>query len=345
MALPLLAACSRSEAGPETDSGTLLLEINPASIEVKASEYGELTELERTVNDYEVFVFNTDGSLSRHLYRQTGGEVGKTYQESLSLPAGEFRIYALLNGSGMGSKVESEDELLGLEIGLAESNSRSGLLQLGSTSASVSMGEGTSVEIRALRIVARLHLDSVRNNLPAAYNDVQVTGFMLINVVGNENLGCSAIHSKWLNRYGRSTVGNRNSIIDGENYKASASALTWKTLSEKIPTGEASSALATNLYCFRNTLTNLPSGWKPEFEDCATVAVLITSINGTTYYYPVRINEYIEGAILPNYSYSMSLTLNNIGSKDPCEMIQLGDLNASISVDSWGDGGNADYKY
>jgi len=338
----LALSCGRE---PKTEFVPGSLEVRLSTTATKASEYDVLTELELTINNYEILVFGADGRVVRHLYTQTGGTVGQEYSESFSLPVGEYTVYALINGGGMAAEVDDVQSLLALNIGLAECNSRSGLIQIGSSTATVALGSSTIVEIQTRRLVARVHLDSVRNNLPESYGDIKVLGFLLANVVGNENLASTAVASQWLNRYGRSTVSNKHSIIDGQTYKASASAMTWKGLSAVVPRGETSSEVACNLYCYRNTLDNDPQGWSAEFEPCATVAVLMVAIGDGTYYYPVRINSYIEGAIAPNYSYSMALTLNNLGSKDPAEMIYFGEIEASITVDKWGDGGEAEYRY
>jgi len=351
LALGVLAGCTKETATPKQDkndvepagSGILAVVISPGAASVKSG--GISSEVERIVRDCEILVFDDSGRLSRRSYFDKQGTLDSSMQEKYSLAMGEYRVYAIINGGGIGGDVSTLEALLAKPILMDEYYGSDGFLHIGGGVASVALNQTTTLEIEALRLVSRIRLESVRSNLPETYTDVRLKGFLLCNVVANGNLGGTAAASWWYNRYGRSILVQKESIIDGSKYPAQAPELTWHSLNLPLKHGESTTESACNLYCMPNKLENQVKSWREDFSPCATIATLCVEVDGEAYYYPLRVNRYAEGGLAANTSYSISMTLDNLGSKDPTVPLDNGSLQATIKVANWDDGGGSVYSY
>ena len=196
--------------------------------------------------------------------------------------------------------------------------------------------DSTTVEL--VRGVSRISLERVENKLPAPFGAVTLRHAFLCNVVGNQNLGgvADADPGKYINR--EATRGHvRNQVIGVGNVEAECKDLTFKTLgSPEVANGDARSFQNVFFYAFPNPLTTPNNGFHETFTPTATVLMVVVTVKGTDYYYPVP----LRNGLLANTEYKVSLTLAGLGNTedDPFARIDKGDLKATISVSPWSDG-------
>lgn len=328
------------EDGPR---GSIQINIAPdIAGQTKASPYITTVAQETNIEDYQVLIFRNDGSLARYL-SGTNDEPGFAELPSIEVPVGRYSVYAVANGPSAAA-VTTKGALDELLAPLAEYNDSEKLVQYGMDTCTVTEDETEVVEVELARLVARIHLESVRNNLPAAYGSVRLKHVFLANVVANENLSCSTEPQTWYNRYAR-TSAQTPAIIDGSSNHADAEDITFKATNLDIAPGASITNVA-NLYCYKNDYSNTPGTYSAVFSPCATLCVLAMEIGGQTYYYPVNIADRMgdPNMIEANNSYSIAVTITNLGSTEPSIPVKKGSLEIRVYVGSWSNGGSADVE-
>ena len=294
---------------------------------------------ENKLNKLTLYVFDAAGMLDVS-HACTSAEIA-AQQVKLRTKTGRKTICAVANMSAaMQVQADTKYRLADLDAipyELAD-NSPTGFVMRGvSGDVSVSSGSGGSATVSLVRGVARVSLESVKNNLPAPFGTVKLRHAFLCNVVGNQNIGgvADADPQKYINR--EATRGHvRNQVIGTGSVEAECKDLTFKTLGQDVAHGDTQSLQNSRFYAFPNPLTTPNNGFNENFTPTATVLMVVVSVKGTDYYYPVP----LRNGLVANTEYKVELTLAGLGNteEDPFARIDKGDLTATISVSPWNNG-------
>ena len=296
------------------------------------SAYTASKEYETKIDDVQLIVFDENGDLCSFLNAGT-----RLSGISFKVTYGTKEIYAVINGAPLDGYA-SKSAFLAIATKL-EDNKKSGeggFLMLGHSTVTVS-GPSASVSIAVSRLTARVALVGITHELPEAYSTIHVNRAFLANVVGNQNYAGNASPSLWYNKDGRADESTRNAahVIDGSTYLASVPSLTYAEIETDVPWCETAdfSSDPYLFYAYANSSAVAPSGFHNPFQPSKTVLVVDVNVGTKRYYYPVAI-----GPLAANTSYTVALTLTEIGSQDPDAPVQKSSLTANITVSGWGTG-------
>ena len=171
------------------------------------------------------------------------------------------------------------------------------------------------------------------NRLPAPMGAVTAVRAFLCNVVGNQSVKGDAAAQVWLNQEATPDHGGRDHVIGTGSWAAQEQALTFRTLGDQVALNATKSYSDKFFYCYPNALTDPNNGYNATFRPTATVLMVVLSIRGTDYYYPVA----LTGGLVRNSEYRVDLTVSGLGNTadDPFARIEKGDLAASVTVADW----------
>ena len=337
LAAAVLCSCDKNDdclpCEQETRSGTLSVSLNfeePPTTKA-ATSYVTAQTYETKVNDVQILVFDDKGALNAYVDADA-----KTSDISISTIYGDKTIWAVVNGPDV-SQITKLADLKAVTVNLGTNNSlteTTGFVMTGSTTCTLNAGSMTA-SISVKRLVARIALLKVNNALPASYGSINVNTVTLTNVVGNQNLDCSAAISTWYNKAGRTDGSTSTAIIDGSAYKASLPDLTFKSVNQTVANGSALSPSTPYLfYTFPNATTKDNTGWYySNFTARKTRLVVAATIGSTKYYYPITIDTPVR-----NTAYSVELTIAGLGSTDPDIPVEKGIITATVTVEGWAEG-------
>ncbi len=337
--LAVLTSCKKQERAtvePALPDGVAELTVNlfcdsgPSSRAVSA--YTASKDYETKIDDVQLIIFDENGDLCGFFNAGT-----KLTGINCTVSYGTKEIYAVINGEPLDG-VPTKSAFLALTTNL-EDNKKTGsggFLMIGHNTVTVN-GPSASVSIPVSRLTARVALVGIAHNLPEAYSSIHVNGAFLANVVGNQNYAGTASPSLWYNKDGRADEATRNAshIIDGDVYLASVPSLTYAEIDTDIPWSDEADFTSNPylFYTYANSSSTAPSGFHNPFQPSKTVLVVDVNVGTKRYYYPVVI-----GPIAANTSYTVALTLTEIGSQEPDAPVLKSSLTANISVTGWGAG-------
>lgn len=294
--------------------------------------YTGTKDYETQVNTVQILVFDELGMLN--IYKDAGTAVSDI---EVNINTGNKTVWAVVNGPDV-SAVTTESALQATKITLGNhSRDKSiGFIMAGSTSCNLTE-TGASVNIPVSRFVSRVALKRVTNSLPASYGNILIDHVILINIIGGQNLGGNATitSSSWMHPAGRGNI-HYDHIIDGESYDPSAS-VAFSNDNRSISNGLSySESTPQTYYCFPNPTTTDAYGWtQGSFTARKSRLVVAAVIGGTTYYYPITIDNPER-----NKTYTVELTIVGLGATDPDEPINKANIIASVSVEPWVTGTN-----
>lgn len=335
----LAAACDKTPGpGEAVPEGELTVNLTGLWDTTTKSTPGSAGE--NKLNRLTLYVFDAAGMLDVS-HTCTDAEIAAR-QATVRTKTGRKTLCAVANMSAaMQAEADAKYRLAdldGVSYGLADNSPTSLVMRGVTTDVSVSSGSGGSATVNLVRGVSRVSLESVGNKLPAPFGTVTLRHAFLCNVVGNQNLGggADADPGKYINR--EATRGHvRNQVIGVGNVEAECKDLTFKTLgNQEVANGDARSFQNVFFYAFPNPLTTQNDGFHDSFTPTATVLMVVVTVKGTDYYYPVP----LRNGLVANTEYKVSLTLAGLGNTedDPFARIDKGDMNATISVSPWNDG-------
>lgn len=294
------AAAVSCQKGPvaeiplRAEEGVLKLAVSGGSAS-KASSNTGLQGLELIISDVQIAVFNAENSTNatgkagcRQYYGSYGSQrldnANNTSGclEAISLPAGDYSVYAVVNGPDI-SKLETISGLNALEVPFDEWNGANAgklkltdpvhdLVQAGCANVTVKAGQTkdcpASVVVPVKRLAARVRLVGITNNLPEAYGEVLVKRVFLANVIKQEVLGADAnldtvswraklgpdVEVYWGNCWGRSSIGAAASMIGTGGCRAYSPENTFFDCSGGIgiASGQTCDKAAHSFYCYAN---------------------------------------------------------------------------------------------
>lgn len=332
-------------------------DIMPDSVDPQVKEYGTLNfeiaadepvltkavtayttaqTYESQANKVQILVFGSDGAIN--FYQNLGTKTSG----SISTTAGTKTVWAVVNGPDL-SSISKLTDLQAKAVALSDNSTTAstGFVMAGSASCTVTAA-GASCAVTVSRLVSRVALVNVINKLPASYGALTVERVFLSNVVGNQNLAGSASASTWYNKEGRADESTRNTahIIDGTTYKASCETLTYKGVGQSVANGATHTPTTPYLfYSFPNSSTTAPAGFKSTFAAQRSVLVVVATVSGKTYYYPVVLDD---ATLERNKTYTVGLTITGLGSTDPNQPVTKGGVSASVTISGWSAGATYD---
>ena len=339
MAAAVLCSCDKNAdcvpCEDQQETGTLAVSLLfDEGAQTKAvTSFTTSQTYEKQVNKVQIFVFDESGKIN--IYKDAGTTQSNI---SISTTTGKKTIWAVVNGPDL-SEVASLAELEDTAIDLAANSTTAatGFVMAGSTSCTVSASAATA-NISVSRLVARVALQKVTNQLPDGYGALTIDNVVLTNVAGNQNIAGDATPATWYNKMGRKDGATESSqIIDGDTNKASCEALTFKSVKQEVAHGSDLNITTPYLfYSFPNSNTAGSTGWVNPFTARASRLVVTATIDGVKYYYPVTLSKKLER----NKAYTVEITITGLGSTDPDKPIEKGGLTAAITVLDWVDGGS-----
>lgn len=311
---------------PEGDGGTKSLEA-----------YTVAQAYETAINRIQVLVFDSAGKLER--YADLDGSA-TTFTSSVSV--GEKTVYAAVNGRDL-SGIKSMAELGASALDLSDNSVQTGggFVMSGTAGCSVTASSVAACTVSVSRIVARVALKGITNELPSSYGAVTISHVFLANVVGSQNpLGTASLDgATWYNKYGRSDdATSASQIIDGSTGReASCQSMTYARIDKAAGNGASYSPSVPHLfYTYANSSTVAPMSFRTgTFQPPRTILVAVVKINGVDNYYPVVLDK---STLERNTTYTVALTLSGPGSSDPAIPLEHGSISATISVSGWDSG-------
>ncbi len=294
--------------------------------------YSEELGYETAVNSLQLLIFDKDGLLRHYSPVDVSGN---EYKKTITMAEGEKHVWAVANAADL-SSIKTETELMTTAVNLEDNSveATKGFVMAGSKNVTLN-AEPADVSVSISRIVGRVALCSITNSLPPAYGAITINRVFLSNVVGNQNLNGDAKPTLWYNKEGRmdeETLEYEHKI-DGDTYKASCESLTYKAVNSSVATkGAYNPENKCVFYGMPNdSSTKAPTGFSYPFFGEQTTLVVETTISSNTYYYPIVMKD----GISRNCSYSVYLTITDLGSDDPNKPVLRGSLNVTIEVAKW----------
>lgn len=321
----LLVGCNKpsQEKASEIDSsrqmGVLTVNIGHGAPVTKATTTD--TAGEGKMSTLDILVFHSGGTLDGKLEtseRYTPN--ADTYSSEITVSLGAKTVVVLANvETSVISGITTLAQYQAIKWNFAD-NQRDRFVMWAQGNVTVS-GNATSDKLDASlkRVVSRVQLLKVVNNLPTALGSFTLRGAYLINVAR--------------------TQGN-TTYADAQYWRPSTTGIA--TATKAMLEGPASTTLAKDaewnapaagyyLYGFPNSA---PAATNPDTKDYVTKLIIEGSILGTTYYYPIGISSMGE-----NLAYKVnSVTIKRTGSTDPDKYVSKAALDVNIDVLDWTNG-------
>lgn len=306
-AVAICTACHEAAIEPLTEaSKTVRLEVSLPEVDTKISG----SSSESTVNDLQVFVFDDGGMLEAY---------GNTQSSSLSLDCipGTKQVVALVNAPDL-SGISSYAGLTG-QISSLSDNEVGTLVMEGEKS--VNLATSTTVTVPVSRLVAKISLVGITNELALDYHRNQsftVVSAYLINVAGTKTYLSDSQPDVWYNKM---------------KYSSELETMLWETLGNTLIKPSASYSKTHYFYCYPNDTENdyNDGTWQARH----TRLVVEAKIGTDTYYYPVTLPQ-----IEQNTAYEVSLTVTRPGSDSPDRPVDTETASFTVKVLDWVDGGD-----
>lgn len=331
-----VTVASRSAEEQDLIPVTLGVTLPSATVETKALEaYVGVEDYEEKINSIQYLVFDKNSEL--YLYRKV------TSTEDIQFYARQgdsYTVWAVANLDQDLSTVSLTD-LQQLRVTMTGNEKTDGFVLYGSTSSNFYTGSGSAKEqtlkIYLSRLMSRVALAYVKNDMPAALGDFVLEGVFLADVPGetyfDKTLSVKTVYSdtftNWYNWHGRNEYNKTDQIIDGVTYKAQMPDLTYKALSGTIAGGETYEPSTPDLlYTFSNASTGL-SVYTPH----NITVVLMARINGQLQYYPLDIYT-----IDRNTTVTLGVTITGYGSDDPMKTGVTVQATSTVTVSGWSKG-------
>ena len=332
-----LSSCNRDDTTPgesleqqqQQPMGSLSLTIEcdmPQSTDTRAiTPYTTVEGYEATLLKAEIFVFDATSGLLNSYQNLPILSISDGHLPTQTLPCtqGSKHVYAIINGgpiSGL-SAVRTEDALIALTSDLSKNDrtGANGFLMMGRKDITVS-GENQACSITAKRLAFRVVLQKVTNN--SGLGALSLKAVFLINSAKQLPLSMAD----------ESTM----PIADAPGYNVAGK----KTGSDDFVVSSTTSDVPSMLYqdhvatvATGNSITTrkLVYGYPHTATGTGNVRlVVLATLGGQDYYYPMDIPEPHS-----NDTYSVELTIRNIGSDDPNVPVETGSAAVTITVDGW----------
>ena len=337
LATTALFSCSKENpilpTTPEIPREESTLKITITSGSTKATEHGDQTK-DNTVQVLDIFVFiknigqPNDGALDGY-QRFTGSALNNLTDLPVKTTTGTKTVVVVANPHKADWKGITTLNQFNAQIATLQKEESSNYTMTAKVEQTVS--PTTNISLALERLISRVVVNSIKTKFVGtpyegtALTDVEI---YLINVAGNKlYLDGSNPTSK--------VILNKGKLV-GEDMNNCAMV---GTIHDKITPNITDAGYTTShyLYCYENTLTG------ENGTDKFTRLVIEGKLNGTTYYYPININQENYGyspsighkGVKRNNSYAHSITITRPGSLDPDKPVEKGTLITTLSVLNW----------
>jgi len=370
-ALALLASCNKEHSSGTSEIpdgyGRVSITLKASGSALTKAANTTLTAAENKISNYELLIFNSNGEQvnaqpTKADYSKAGS--GSITLDAFNLPEGSYTFYAIVNSDGLVRTNSSTLEALkDIAVDLKTYNDATDLIQVGSVAKTIEANKESSVTVEVKRLVSRVNIATVTNNVPEAWGKMQLKYMYLTNVPGNQNIGCDAATTTWENPWGMTA-------IPGKTWVTASNAISACTVSGFASNSIAHAASQTfteanSIYTYPNALTtemhyNVKNQSPASYTASATYLAICLGMEQDGYkdrMVFLRINGLDginSGALKANHAYTISsLTINNLpptkedieDGKSDVEQTEFGSVTATIKVINWEDGGSAEYTY
>lgn len=272
------------------------------------------------IQTLEIFVFRVnegkpdDGVLDG--YRKfTTAELGNLTNLEVQTTTGNKMIYAVANSHRANWKGINTRTLFEQQTALLAQENLKSFIMTGGTEARLQIASTVSFTIK--RLVARIQVKSVRT----AFKDGPYEGMELKNVKAYL-LNAQAEKVIFDGSGDNLKVYNKGKAMEEDADACAMAGMIYDDLGTGI--SDAGYATPHYFYCFEN-------GFAAENDtDKFTRVVIEGELNGSVYYYPVKLSE-----VKRNCCYSVDVTIKRPGSLDPDSDVEKGTLSATVSVKDW----------
>lgn len=340
----LMGAVACEKTGPEQGNESSMLMVSWGDQETK----GSTTQLasEQAINDLWFYVFDKNGMLEI-AHQCTADEINAKKAAILcKVDAAAKTVWAIANvPAAVRTNLNSKAKIADLEavtISLSD-NSLSSFILKGKNTVTVA-SSGGECTIQLVRPVSKVALRSVKNSLPSPYGQITLKQAFLCNVVGNQNIAGNAAISTWLNREATSDHGAASNVIgSSSSYPSNAPGdHLFLTLGDAIDNGATKSysivdANGKYMYGFPNTTAAEPGnpGYTAAFTPTCTVLMIVATILGKDYYYPIPLKL---GKFVANTDNIVDVTLIGLGNtieEGAFNKIEKATLTAKVEIKDW----------
>ena len=325
---------SRSAEEQDLIPVTVGVTLPSATVETKALEaYVDVADYEEKISSIQYLVFDKNSDL--YLYQKvTSAEDIQFYARQ----GDSYTVWAVANLDQDLSTISLAD-LQQLRVTMTGNEKTDGFVLYGSASSNFSSSDDKkqTLTISLSRLMSRVALSYIKNNIPASLGNIVLEGVFLTDVPGetyfDKALSAKTIYNdsftNWYNWHGRNEYNKTDQIIDGVTYKAQMPDLTYKALSETIANGSTYSPSTPDLlYTFSNATTDLKA-----YSPHNIIVVVMARINGQLQYYPLDVDK-----IERNTTVTLGVTITGYGSDDPMKTGVTVEATSAITVSGWSKG-------
>jgi hypothetical protein len=276
-------------------------------------------------------VFNANSGVMDGYSRYTdipSFESDGTFTVNCDVTTGIRNIYVIANSHRSDwSNITNEDIFLN-EIASLENESIGNWLMRGAILQEViEIESDNTIAISLERIVARVSLESIKTNFsgtPYAGESLENVKVYLLNAVGDYMLWRESSVED-------GTIFNKQKLDDSG---FGQSDMLFDSIDTKI--GDAGYQVSHIFHTFENDIQG-------DNSDCITKLIIQGDLNGTTYYYPININQEGYGysaenghyGVKANYRYNYNVTINRPGTTDPNKDINKEVITLYCTIANW----------
>lgn len=309
-------------------------------IDVKSSSE---SPAELQVNNYQIFVFNEDGTLDVSGYMNGSG----TMTLDCSIGRGKS-IFALANHrENIVGKIARESDLNGIVSYLYDNDFANSLVMSGRLEADL-MGAGSTVTVAVDRIVAKVKIDRINNHLNQSLGKLTINGIYCINVCGDAPLLPDSGYQckSWY---------NRQKCVKESTHTTVNALISETGLGIGVRNNEAYVA-SHCFYVYPNncTVDTSEDTFSPRFTRLVVDAAIENDRDRTgrqisNRYYAIDLAVKSDnGVVTPlerNKLYHVTaLDIQRLGSLNPDQPVVLESFQYSISINDWGSGFDKDVE-
>ena len=287
--------------------------------------YTTVESYESTVLRAEVFVFDAaTGVLNAYQnYTSLTPVDGHLPTQTLPCTQGNKHVYAVINGGSITglSAVRTEDAFQALSSNLSQNGrtNTTGFIMIGRKDITVS-GDNQACSILVKRLAFRVVLQKITNN--SALGELNVKSVFLINSAQQLPLAMTDESTLPLaTAPGYNIAGKKTGSSDfiTSSTTSDVPEMLFQDFVTKLASGASSNA------------RKMVYGYPHSASGTQNVRlVVLATLAGNDYYYPMDIPS-----PLANDTYTVELTIKNIGSSDPNIPVETGSASVTVTVDGW----------
>jgi hypothetical protein len=342
-AVLLLSSCdkmhgektSSPQLSPE-ETSTLSISIEGVDAEITTRASTSEIGSDKTAQSTQIFIFEPGGACAKKL---------SAASNDIVLPRGfKYTVAALINGPELAnpSLTALRDKIISLKD--------HPFVMYKEQQADLTTAAEVSVALKVTSLGARVRVKNVTNNLPSWLGNLTINKMFLCNVVGTAQPKAPTYNITY-NWYGRNNINtpiSDGSVTGSVSSSAEAAAYTLKEPALALSSGESLSGkgYSCSFYCFPNkNKTAIPdTGYSGTTADqsLATWLTVCGTVGAKTYYWTINLGENISKTtgLAANYTYDVTLTINNLGSLNPTVPVVPGSADISCTISPWTDGGD-----